>query len=323
MLTELSLFTGAGGGVYASKLLGHRVVGYVEWNDYCQRVIAQRIDDGIFDSAPIFGDVRKFVREGYADAYRGLVDVVSGGFPCQPFSVAGSQLGVDDPRNMWPATRDVLDAVRPRFAFLENVPGLASNGYFGTILGDLSSLGYDAEWCVLGADDCGAPHIRKRLWILGVLPDAKHAGDGVTVQPEPEPGGGEATDTRSDGASRPLADADSQWQPQSEGPEPDERGRALDGGQEVVDTDSARLEERQGERCDDGEERTSTERAGVSSWWDGDPADGNAEAWGAVAGLDRVAHGVANRKHRLEAIGNGQVPIVAATAFKLLTGRIS
>jgi len=315
-MNELSLFTGAGGGVYSSTLLGRRVVGYVEWNDYCQRVIAQRIADGIFDSAPIFSDVRAFVREGYAERYRGMVDVVSGGFPCQPFSVAGSQLGVDDPRNMWPATRDVLDAVRPRFAFLENVPGLASNGYFGTILGDLSSLGYDAEWCVLGADDCGAPHIRKRLWILGVLPDAKSLGLITGRLPERTP----AQESVS-GVCCEVADVDRQWQPQPQGAEREERGRAVNGGQEVAYADSARLEERQGERCDDREERTSTERAGVSSWWDGDPADGNAEAWGAVAGLDRVAHGVANRRHRLEAIGNGQVSVVAATAFRLLASR--
>ena len=356
-LTELSLFTGAGGGVYASKLLGHKVIGYVEWNDYCQRVIARRIDDGIFDRAPIFGDIRAFVCAGYAERYRGLVDVVSGGFPCQPFSVAGAQLGEDDPRNMWPAMRDVVREVRPRFVFAENVPGLASNGYLGTVLGDLAALGYDAEWCVLGADDCGAPHIRKRLWILahaqGVqrdegrmaegerpwgssgsgmghhLPDAIDSGDGRAVQPEPEPRGRQASDAWRNGEARPVADADRQGKPQQEGVEPDERGWTVDGCEELAHADSRRRgEDRVSESVEgmDGRQEDDAVQAQERCprrWWDGDPADGDPEAWGAVAGLDRVATGVADRKHRLNAIGNGQVSAVAATAFRLLMLRAS
>jgi len=165
-MNELSLFTGGGGGVLGSKLLGWRTVGYVEFEPYCQRVIVQRIEDGHLDRAPIFGDVRAFIGEGYAASYQGMVDVVTAGFPCQPFSVAGKRAGADDPRNMWPATLEVLRIVRPRLAFLENVPGLISSGYFDTVLGDLASLGYDAEWTVFGADDVGAPHRRKRLWVL-------------------------------------------------------------------------------------------------------------------------------------------------------------
>lgn len=91
MTTELSLFTGGGGGVWAAKMLGHRVVGYVEWDKNAQQVIQARIQDGSFDDAPIFSDIRTFISDGYADAYCGHVDVVSGGFPCQPFSVAGRQ----------------------------------------------------------------------------------------------------------------------------------------------------------------------------------------------------------------------------------------
>src|SRR3990167_5510556 len=102
-MNELSLFTGAGGGVLGSKLLGHRLVGYVEYEPYCQEILKQRIADGILDAAPIFGDIRKFISEGYAESYQG-VDLVSAGFPCQPFSVAGKGLGEKDPRNMWPAT---------------------------------------------------------------------------------------------------------------------------------------------------------------------------------------------------------------------------
>ena len=165
-MRELSLFTGGGGGVWASKLLGHRIVGYVEWNQYCQKLIAQRIRDGIFHNAPIYGDIRAFVSAGYAKRYRGMVDLVSGGFPCQPFSRAGKRLGADDERNMWPATMECIRIIRPRFAFLENVPNLLTYKYFGTILSDLAQSGYDAIWDVFSACEFGAPHPRERLFIL-------------------------------------------------------------------------------------------------------------------------------------------------------------
>ena len=83
-MNELSLFSGAGGGVLASKLLNWRTIGYVEWDEYCQKVIAQRIKDKLYERAPIFTDVREFIESGAARQYRGFVDVVSAGFPCQP-----------------------------------------------------------------------------------------------------------------------------------------------------------------------------------------------------------------------------------------------
>ncbi len=167
-MLELSLFTGAGGGLLGTHLLGWRPVGYVEIDDYCQRVLAARIRDGLIPDAPIFGDIRAFLDSGHAASYTGLVDVVTAGFPCTPFSCAGRQQAEDDPNNMWPATRDTLRIVRPPYALLENVPGIlaATHGYFGTILRDLASLGYNARWGVLGADDIGAPHLRKRIWVV-------------------------------------------------------------------------------------------------------------------------------------------------------------
>jgi len=168
-MNELSLFTGSGGGVLAtSHLLNWRAVGYVEFNPYCQQVLAQRIKDGVLDNAPIFGDIRSFINEGYADAYQGMVAVISAGFPCQPFSTAGKQRAKDDPRNMWPSTIDVIRRVRPRYCLLENVPGLLSrkHRYFETILKDLAESGYNAKWKVISASEVGAPHKRDRLFIV-------------------------------------------------------------------------------------------------------------------------------------------------------------
>lgn len=164
-MNELSLFSGAGGGLLGTKLLGWNPIGYVEWDDYCQRVIAQRIKDGFLPDAPIFGDIRAFASSGCAELYRGVTDVISAGFPCQPFSVAGKQKGADDERNMWPATAEVIGIVRPRFILLENVPGI--RGYLPVVVRDLRRLGYEVSRpLILGADDVGAPHRRKRIWIV-------------------------------------------------------------------------------------------------------------------------------------------------------------
>jgi len=165
-MRELSLFSGAGGGLLGTKLLGWTHCGYVEYNDYCQRVIRQRILDGILGNAPIFGDIRAFIDEGYAASYQGMVDVVTAGFPCQPFSVAGKRNGRDDDRDMWPETRDVIGIVQPKRVLLENVPGIIISGYIEHVINDFSAMGYDVRWGVVGADAVGLPHHRARMWMV-------------------------------------------------------------------------------------------------------------------------------------------------------------
>jgi DNA (cytosine-5)-methyltransferase 1 len=159
---ELALFAEAGGGLYGSLLLGWRTVGAVEVEPYAREVLLRRQKDGVLDLFPIWSDVRTF--DGRA--WSGCVDVVSAGFPCQPFSSAGPRRGADDKLNLWPETARILGEVRPPVAFLENVPDLARTPYFGRVLGDLADVGLDARWDVVSAADCGAPHGRPRLWVL-------------------------------------------------------------------------------------------------------------------------------------------------------------
>lgn len=163
----LSLFTGAGGGDLGMQhLLGFRCRGYVEYEPYCQEVIKQRITDGLLDAAPIFGDIRAFVSEGYAESYQGLVDVITGGFPCQDISCAGSGKGLDGERSgLWREMVSAIRIIKPRYVFVENSPMLTIRG-LGTVLRDLASMGFDARWGVFSAADVGAPHIRERIWIL-------------------------------------------------------------------------------------------------------------------------------------------------------------
>ena len=168
----LSLFSGiCGGDLWAQNFLKWKCLGYVEWEKYCCDVIKQRIKDGLLSDAPIFqGDIRRFNSEGYAKAYQGMVDVITAGFPCQPFSVAGKQRGEQDERNMWPTTWDTIRIIRPRFTFLENVPGLLNSGYFRVILNNLHEIGYDVRWACLSAKEVGAQHQRERLWIVATDP---------------------------------------------------------------------------------------------------------------------------------------------------------
>lgn len=165
-MNELSLFSGAGGVLASKFMLNWRTLGYVEWEDYPQRVVAQRIKDGWLDDAPIYGDIKAFISEGYAEQYKGMVDVITAGFPCQPFSVAGKGAAENDPRNKWPETRDCISIIRPEYALLENVPGLLSKPYIRTVFGELAEIGYDCRWQIISAAEAGASHKRARLWIV-------------------------------------------------------------------------------------------------------------------------------------------------------------
>ena len=161
-LRELALFAGAGGGILGGHLLGWRTVCAVERDAYAASVLAQRQNDGCLKPFPIWSDVCSF--DGRP--WRGLVDVVSGGFPCQDISIAGKGAGLDGERSgLWREMARIIGEVRPRFVLVENSPMLTLRG-LGTVLGDLASMGFDAEWGVLGANAIGANHKRERIWIL-------------------------------------------------------------------------------------------------------------------------------------------------------------
>jgi DNA (cytosine-5)-methyltransferase 1 len=162
VINELALFAGAGGGILGGHLLGWRTVCAVEWNAYAAGVLVARQNDGTLPPFPIWDDVQAF--DGRP--WRGRVDVVSGGFPCQDISVAGKGAGIDGERSgMWAHMARIVCEVEPQYVFVENSPMLTSRG-LGRVLGDLASLGYDARWGVLSAHDAGAPHRRDRIWIV-------------------------------------------------------------------------------------------------------------------------------------------------------------
>ena len=292
-LNELALFAGAGGGILGGKLLGWRTVCAVEWEPYAACVLAARQNDGLLPAFPIWDDVQTF----NGRAWRGRVDVVSGGFPCQDISVAGKGAGITGERSgMWRHMARIVGEVRPRYIFVENSPALITRG-LGVVLSDLAALGYDCKWTVLGAADVGAPHQRDRFWLVAhAISDRRSEGRDDHREHD-------RSQLNADGEhANALAHANRMRQLQPQGSKCNQRGWVSDGGKDVADTDST---QRKGNKCT---ERSQSEYSDISSasWWQSEPNVG------------RVAHGVAVRVDRLKAIGNGQVPLCAATAWRIL-----
>src|SRR3990167_6209787 len=173
-MNGLALCAGVGGLELGLRIAigdAYRCVGYVEREGYAAALLVARMEDQALDPAPVWNDLATFDGKPWS----GLVDIVSSGFPCQPSSTAGARKGIGDDRWLWPHIKRIIREVRPRLVFLENVPGLLNVNHgraFASILGDLAELGYDAEWDVFSAKGVGAPHLRKRVFILARLADA-------------------------------------------------------------------------------------------------------------------------------------------------------
>ena len=156
-MNVLSLFSGIGGLDLGLQRAGMTVVGQVEIDPWCRKVLAKH-----WPEVPRHDDVRTCA--GWWGR-RPVPDLIAGGFPCQPVSTAGKRMAQDDPRWLWPAMAGVIRHLRPRYVLVENVRGLSTAG-LGDVLGDLAALGFDAEWGVLSACAVGAPHPRERLFIV-------------------------------------------------------------------------------------------------------------------------------------------------------------
>ena len=309
-MNELALFAGAGGGILGGKLLGWRTVCAVEREPYAASVLAQRQNDGLLPAFPVWDDVCTF--DGRP--WRGVVDVVSGCFPCQDISAAGKGAGIDGERSgLWGQMARIIGEVRPRFVFVENSPLLVGRGLV-RVLADLAEMGFDARWGVVGASDVGAPHRRERCWVVAHAERAERrpelrARDGLERERE------NGLPQRQEGASRvgtcseTLADADGMRELQPEGRERTERGWVGNGGENVADTNSERQQELHAAAL--ASEARQHPWGVVEGWREG--------WWATEPDVGRVADGVAARVDRLKAIGNGQVPQCAAQAWRILT----
>jgi DNA (cytosine-5)-methyltransferase 1 len=167
-MNGLALCAGIGGLELGLKLVlgdSYRTICYVEREAYPAACLVKRMEEGYLDKAPIWDDVKTFNPEPWC----GKVDIISGGYPCQPFSKANRyKKGEKDPRHLWPYINEIIKAIKPTICFFENVRNHLNCG--GEIVWtDLQTLGYKVEGGIFSASEIGAPHIRERLFILSYL----------------------------------------------------------------------------------------------------------------------------------------------------------
>lgn len=299
-MTHLSLFSGIGGIDLAAEWAGFKTIAFVEKDPFCQAVLRKH-----WPEVPIHGDVREF-RWPMADAERGRrgaqrlarsmgevqagephaelsasqpgprrVSLVSGGFPCQPFSVAGKRKGAGDERFLWYEMLRVIREVRPIWVLGENVRGLLSidgGRTFGTIVHELAEVGYRVGWGVYGACHVGAPHRRERVFIVGHRADADRARRREQRRTIPA----QAEHAAIEHGSEAVAHAEQQRL---------QAGR--DGGGHGISTTQSADDNAAPPKRGDGAPR---------DWWRVEPAVG------------RVANGVPDRVDRLRSLGNAVVP---------------
>jgi DNA (cytosine-5)-methyltransferase 1 len=306
----LDLFSGIGGFSLGLERAGMETVGFCEIDSFCRKVLQKHWPD-----VPIFEDIKEL--DG--DEYRGTVDLICGGFPCQPFSVAGKQRGSGDDRALWPEMLRVIREVEPTWVIGENVPGII-NMELDTVLSDLEDSGYSCQTFNIPACSLDAQHIRARIFFISHTNSA-------TLRDGTERGAqgrdhfqrsGNAIPAH-DGPSQSMAHTDNRhWSREIKevlGKQSGETSdRSAGSGEAMADTDSQRPQGRQTFGDSQGVREGSDEQfkrcfdSSSSTVWEPEP------------GVGRVAHGVPNRVDRLRGLGNAVVPQVAELIGRMILG---
>ena len=244
--TVLSLCTGYGGIERGLELAGfaHRTVAHVEIEAFAAANLVAKMETGQLVPAPVWSDLKTLP----AHCFRDRVDVLTGGYPCQPFSAAGLRKGAEDPRHLWPYIYDHIRTIRPVRCFFENVEGHISLG-LRQVIDDLEGLGYQTTWGVFSASEVGAPHQRKRVYILAYASgagrqqvtrsshedEAAHEGR-ASIQSHISASDGEGRGARAMANSNSAGQQPSERQPRS----PEARHNTGRGGKTLADADSQR-----------------------------------------------------------------------------------
>jgi DNA (cytosine-5)-methyltransferase 1 len=304
MPTFGSLFAGIGGIDLGLERAGWECRWQVEWDEFCQHVLAHHWPD-----VPRYGDISAVDWAGVEP-----VDLLAGGFPCQPFSFAGKQQRMADDRWLWPEFARAVRELRPRYVLVENVPGLLVGGGMDAVLGELAELGYDAEWESIPASAVGAPHLRYRVWVVAYASGSRRREDagGASGDEGADAGWPSHDDHIADrdgqgNRARPVADANGN-EHQGDGP-PQRWARTSD----VANPFGQRGRGGHARR----EDATDADASG-----EGIGPGGHGGWWATEPNVGRVAHGVSARVDRLRALGNAVVPQVVEVIGRQLLAAI-
>jgi len=307
-MTHGSLFSGIGGIDLGFEWAGIETKWQVEIDEYCQKLLSIR-----FPHTKKFTDVRKVGSHNLEQ-----VDIISGGFPCQDISIAGKGVGIEGERSgLWTELHRVIGELRPRFAFIENVPMLTIRGG-GRVIADLAEIGYDAEWQIVGADDVGAWHRRKRIWIVA-YPRCEHGeGQEVIREHEGEDRQGDAINsersTERDRKGIIERTRDVSYSEHNGSPPTDGQREKIESSKQTGKKSIGELERRSD--LQDVPHATSKRRCS------GDTTRKNAKDvgelrrserfwyWSSEPDVGRVANGIPKRVDRLKGIGNAVVPYI-------------
>jgi len=295
-LTVGSLFSGIGGIDLGLERAGHRIVWHSEIDKYATRVLAKWWPD-----VPNLGDITK-IEWNPEEHY---VDIIAGGYPCQPFSTAGKRKGKEDKRHLWPYFLDAIRILRPRYALMENVRGHLTLG-FGDVLADLAACGYSAEWQIIPASSVGAPHRRDRLFVVA-YPNRERSHRTEVDSAEIAQSALADVAGRRETVAYPDDARDRASERTLDGERPTHlifRHDSFDGisGRRSIlaDTDGRRFQERQPEtESAHWVSSSGRGRHGLGEWWQTEPEVG------------RMANGIPARVDRLRGLGNAVVPQLA------------
>ena len=316
--TVLSLCTGYGGIERGLELAGfeHRTVAHVEIEAFAAANLVAKMEAGQLVPAPVWTDLKTLP----AHCFRDRVDVLTGGYPCQPFSAAGLRKGAEDPRHLWPYIYDHIRTIRPVRCFFENVEGHISLG-LREVIEDLESLGYQTTWGVFSAAEVGAPHQRKRVYILAYANSAgQQPSEWQPKSPKARHIAGRGSKAMADANSKRLSTQKYDSQKRQKG-HPNRRAfHRFSGRSETLADAISQGSQGRVPRGQDQERQGQQRHAGRGSAAHGQPEP---VGWATEPNVGRVVNGAPFRVDRLRLLGNGVVPHTAAKAWVVLNDQLT